>query len=261
MRGSPLTANMDTTLHKEIIMAFIKLVLSVIVVGMLYIRMIRRETPGPISKAQAAVPVALGIASVFLSFACVLGLAAFLGALGLTASALPAIPRSIWAAFVLAGFPEEITKLLMMLLTLCIFRKSVCNVYEYILIGAAVGFGFTIFEEFVYAAASIFDIVGRLVTIAGHMVFGVIMAKHLGLARHDNKPAEYAKAILIPICIHTLYDASTGTSYLLNSEGDANMAIGIVLSIAATAALCVYQIRVLLSVKKDAERYCGMRFE
>ena len=62
--------------------------------------------------------------------------------------------RSVIAAFISAGLPEEITKFLMILLTLRIFRGRVRNVYEYILAGAAVGFGFTLLEEFLYGSSA-----------------------------------------------------------------------------------------------------------
>lgn len=49
-------------------MAIIQLVLSAIICGILYVRMIRREVPEQIGKAQAITPVALGVVSLVLSF-------------------------------------------------------------------------------------------------------------------------------------------------------------------------------------------------
>jgi hypothetical protein len=44
-------------------MVLIHLVLSIIVLGFLYRRMIRQETPMQIGKAQAVVPIFLGVIS------------------------------------------------------------------------------------------------------------------------------------------------------------------------------------------------------
>ena len=50
-------------------MALVHLAISIIVLGFLYRRMIIRETPGQIGKAQAVVPVFLGVISLPISFA------------------------------------------------------------------------------------------------------------------------------------------------------------------------------------------------
>ena len=141
------------------------------------------------------------------------------------------------------------------------------HVYEYILIGAAVGFGFTLFEEFIYGSGSVVSTVARIVIIAGHMIFGMIMAKHLSLARYHkaagggSAAGEYVKAIAIPMLIHTLFDAFTANNYLLNGEDATVEVIGAVLGIVAMIALFVLQIRVLVSFKKNAKTYCEMTFE
>lgn len=50
------------------------------------------------------------------------------------------------------------------------FREKIKNVYEYVLIGAAVGFGFTLFEEFCYGFDQDITTLGRLFTVAAHMI-------------------------------------------------------------------------------------------
>jgi len=242
-------------------MAIIQLVVAGIVLGILYLRMIRREVPGPIGRAQAVVPVGLGVVSLVLSMGFFFAIAAVMGALGVSLGGLGDVPRSLAGAFFMAGLPEEAAKLLMMLLALRLFRASIRNVYEVILIGAAVGFGFTLFEEFAYGSDSVLLMVGRLVTVAGHMAFGMIMAKHLGLARLGrNRGGAYARAILIPIAIHTVFDALTGTNRLMLSADDNTAMIGTLLGLAGTIALFVLQLRVLLRFKKKTAEYCGMTF-
>ena len=245
-------------------MAIVQFVLALAVLGLLYSRMIKRETPGPISKAQAVLPVVFGVLSVPVSFMLFLTVGGIPLQSGITLDDLPAILRSIIASFVAAGLPEELAKLLFMLLTIRIFRARLRNVYEYILIGAGVGFGFTLLEEFFYGSQGLMAIL-RLLTVAAHMVFGMIMARHLGMAalrRAEGKggaPREYALAVAVPVAIHTLLDAFTATNRLLDSTGDAEQMFGLILGLAALAAMFVLQIRVIRRFKRNAEAYCGMR--
>lgn len=247
-------------------MPFVQLAIALIVLGILYSRMIRRETPDMIGKMQAVVPVILGAASVVLSFLLFLGIGFLLDKAGFSTKQLPALIRSVTAAFISAGLPEEITKFLMILLTLLIFRGRIRNVYEYILIGAAVGFGFTLLEEFFYGSDAGLTAIARLITVASHMVFGIIMARHLGLAKYNrikgsgSVAGEYALALLVPILLHTLYDAGTATNAFMNSGNEDEELIGIVIALAVTVALFILQIAVLVRLKRNTEKYCGMVF-
>ena len=94
----------------------------------------------------------LGVISVPVSFLLFLLLGTLLLDIGYSKNEVPMVVSSVVGAFFGAGFPEEIAKLLMIVITILIFRSKIRNVYEYILIGAAVGFGFTIFEEFLYGS-------------------------------------------------------------------------------------------------------------
>ena len=245
-------------------MPFVQLLIALIVLGILYSRMIRREIPSTIAKTQAVVPVILGAGSVVLSFLLFLGIGFALDKAGFSTKQLPALPHSVTAAFISAGLPEEITKFLMILLALLIFRSRIRNVYEYILIGAAVGFGFTLLEEFFYGSDAGLTAIARLITVASHMVFGIIMARHLGMAKYNrikgggSAAGEYALALIVPILLHTLYDAGTATNAFMNSGNEDEELIGIVIALAVTVALFVLQIAVLVRLKKDTEKYCGM---
>ena len=247
-------------------MAIIQLVLALIILGLLYIRMIRREIPGPISKPQAAVPVVLGVVSVPVSFLLVLIFGTLLLTIGYSKNDVPMVVSSIVGAFFGAGFPEEIAKLVMMAITILIFRSRIRNVYEYILIGAGVGFGFTLLEEFLYGSEGAFAIF-RLIDIAAHMVFGIIMAEHLGIARYNKiagkgpVSAEYIKAFAIPVLMHTALDACSGANAFLASKDDAMTLIGIVSGIAAVIVMFAVQIVVLKRLKEDAGKYSGMVFD
>ena len=132
------------------------------------------------------------------------------------------------------------------------------------LIGAAVGFGFTLFEEFLYGGGSA-SMISRLIVLAAHMVYGIMMAKHLGLAGYYRKNGQGSPvkecifAILIPVVIHTFYDAGTAQNKLLEgSEGE--QTIGLVLAVAAIVIMFAVQIAALVKFKKNTEKYCEMRF-
>lgn len=245
-------------------MAFIQLAISLVVLGVLYTKMIRREIPAPVSKAQVVVPVLLGAVSVYLSFMLFLAIAAGLTGIGADPSGFPAVPRSLYSAFCAAGLPEELTRMLMILLTMFIFRKRIKNAYEIMLVGAGAGFGFTLFEEFLYGSDSILIMVMRLATLAGHMTFGIIMAGYLARARTNKRRGggpvfgNYVKALLIPVCVHTLYDGFTASNRLLSSADETATVIGICLSVAALVALFILQLRVLAHFRKNTERYCNM---
>ncbi len=155
----------------------------------------------------------------------------------------------------------------MIWLSFLLFRSKINNVYDYILIGAAVGMGFTLFEEFIYGGESLAVGIGRLLVLGGHMSFNIIMAKHLGLAKFgklhggEDVASEYVKAFLIPILLHTVYDAATADNYLMKSSNDVVAVIGIIFAFVAILALFIFQIRVFQSVKIDAEKYCQMNFQ
>lgn len=247
-------------------MAIIQLILALIILGFIYRWMIRNEIPEPISKPQAAVPVVLGVLSVPVSFLIVLLFGTLLLKIGYSKTEVPMVVRSVVAAFFAAGLPEEIAKLVMIAITVLIFRSKIRNVYEYILIGAAVGLGFTLFEEFMYGSEGAMAIF-RMVDIAAHMIFDIIMAKHLGLARYNKitgkgpVTSEYIKALAFPVLIHTALDACSGTNAFLASEEDLMVLIGIISGIAAVTVMFVVQIVVLKRLKENAGKYSEMVFD
>ncbi len=247
-------------------MAIIQLVLALIILGILYRRMIRREIPDPIMKSQAAVPVVLGAISVPVSFLLFLLLGALLLDIGYAKNEVPMVVSSVVGALFGAGLPEEISKLVMMVITILVFRSKIRNVYEYILIGAGIGFGFTLLEEFLYGSEGIMAFF-RLIDVAAHMVFGIIMGKHLGIARYNKVTGkgpvtvEYIKAFLIPVLIHTALDACSGTNAFLSSKDDVMVLIGMVSGIAAIIIMFAVQIVVLKRLKNNVEKYSGMVFD
>ena len=246
-------------------MALISTIVSIVVLGIIYKRMIGWEVPEPIGRAQSIVPVILGVAALVISFLITLASATLLLAVGYVRDEQPMVVQSVMGAFFGAGLSEEVAKGLMILITVAIFRSRIRNVYEYVLIGAAVGFGFTIFEEFLYGSG-LAVILFRLVLITLHLLFSMIMAYYLGKARYQRQTGEgsatksYILAFLIPIVLHTVCDACTGTNKALYVADDATVVIGMIISFAATIAMFIFQIVVLRRVRRDAEKLSKMEF-
>ena len=244
-------------------MALIHLALSVIILGILYKRMIDREVPTRITRKQSIVPVVLGILSLLLSFLFFMAIGSVLLKIGFSGMNLPLTLRSVISAFIQAGLPEELAKMLMILLALYLFRSEIRNVYEYILIGAAVGFGFTIFEEVLYSSGAAAII--RLVNLPTHMVINMLMARHLGFAKFSritgkgSAAKEYVLAIAIPVLIHTCYDACTSNNRFLNGADEEMLLTGIILGMLAAVGMFVLQTIILVKMKKDTEKYCDMK--
>ena len=243
-------------------MAIIQLVLSAIVCGTLYIRMVRREVPERVGRAQAVSPVLLGVVALNLSLVCFIGLAYAITLAGINLKSMAPLPGSIVGAFLTASLPEELMKLLIILLTLRIFRSKIRNVYEVILVGAGVGLGFTLFEEFAYGGGGPNPL--RLFILAAHMVFGILMTTHLAQARYDKmmnqgSPAkEMLLAIVVPVLAHTLYDASNCTNRYLYSEDEHLLNIGLVIALIGLVIMFTVQVLVFVRLKKNTEKYCAM---
>ncbi len=239
-------------------MEILSMAVSVAVLGILYKRMLGREVPEPVTGAQAWVPVGLGVASTALSFLLFLGSALLLISAGYVREAHPLWVQSIVGACVAAGLPEELSKFLMILLSLLIFRKKVKNVYEYVLLGAAVGFGFTVFEEYLYGSEPA-SMIFRLFLIALHMLFSMTMAYFLGRAGYQRLSGEGSAAwscvlaFLVPVAMHTVYDACTAMNMYLRAEDDDTVLVGIIIGVLGTLVMFIFQIIALRRFKKSAE--------
>ena len=193
-------------------MEIIQLLLAAIILVTVYKKMLKWGDADSLSKKQKYAPIGLGILSVIISFLFVAGIALFsVNVLGFRLDGIEnQFLRAAVQAFTMAGLTEEIAKLLMIILSIKLF--SLKRIYEYTLIGAAVGIGFTIHEELLYGG-SIAGLL-RFITVAMHMVLGIIMGTNLGIGKYNianglSHKAAYLKAVLIPMIIHTLYDACT----------------------------------------------------
>ena len=244
-------------------MDYLVAVLTLLILAFLYWRMIKREIPDPIKPFQAILPFALGILSMIIYSPYILWFITNIAPKISIAEGIHPFFRGMFSAFLMAGFPEEVLKLIFILITLAVLRSKVRNVYEYILIGAAVGAGFTVAEEWLYADKfGITTLIMRTMSVAGHMSFNMVMAEYLGLSRvakltGKGSPVKYAiLAFVVPCLIHTLYDTcTTGNTFLLN---ESTQIIGAILGGAAYIFLVVFQISVLIRFKKKTKEFCEM---
>ena len=243
--------------------------LTIVILGFLYWRMIKRETPERIGAFQALLPIALGVVSMFIGTLATVLLAKSLGGMANMMAGNRGFGGSLLRSFLMAGVTEETAKLLMILLALVILKSRVKNVYEYVLISAAVGFGFAAAEEFYYgdfgaesSAADYVALVGRMISVPAHMTFNMVMGEFLGRARFNRltgkgSPAlDCVLAVLIPMGVHTLYDACT----VFNSKLMAGEMSGVLTALAGFAGLLIYELVVLIRFRKKTEKFCGMHF-
>ena len=254
--------------------SIISLILNLIILGILYKNMIAWEGDYRISRGQAMLPVILGLLSVPLSFVffLIIGLA-FKAVTGFVPTDGPALLASFNHALFSAALNEELAKLIITLIVLCIFRKKLRNVYEYMLIAVAVGFGFTLIEDFVYSAG-LTGLLMRLPNMTVHMMLGLAMGRHLGLARYNKVTGsgavikEYLLAYFVPVFCHTVFDFFAANK-LIHAGDDVEVAtaeiqrsiyIGVGMVLIAVIPVFIFQIYLFKRLKKNASNLVALSF-
>jgi len=244
----------------------LSLLITVLVCGILYYRMLKREIPKPIGWIQALVPVALGMATMEISG--FIGVKLFFAnaALMTSVSQMPALMGSIVSAFLAAGMPEEVIKFIAIILFAGIFKPRIKNVYEYILLGAAIGFGFTIMEEMAYSGddtgMEMVYMLLRKISVPAHMALNMLMGEFIGIAKYRkalNKGSLascYFIALFVPMLIHTLYDAFTALNRLVVNPD--SFVSGIILVLIGFIGFPVWIIYMLIRYKKKTGEFCSM---
>lgn len=255
-------------------MGFITSLIAFILCAFVYVRMIRREVPEQIGKAQAWVPVGAGLIAPIISTVIAVGLGMLTIKLhgdeitqsGVTMPVQQAqqetnvVLRSLIKSFRVAGFTEELVKLLLALLMVKIFKPK--NVYEYALAFIGVGFGFTALEEVLYGGGGLASL-SRLPGFAMHMVFAILMGVNLGLARyaklHGGSAGKHIfLGLFLPVLWHTLYDAATAFNAGLESTDENVQVAAVVIALIVTVASTVLQFVLLVRFKNNAVKYSEM---
>ena len=230
-----------------------------------YVRMVRRELPEPMAKRKALLPVLFGLAAPLFSTALVIGLGVLVKiTIGRPVSEMVSslVLRSVISAFLSAGFPEELVKLLLALLAVKIVKPR--SVYAYALLFAGVGFGFTALEEILYGGGNFMVALIRLPGFAMHMCFQLIMGAHLGLAKYRRASAlgGAGRHVLLGLCLpvlwHTVFDAVTISNAALQSENEDLQLVGIIIALAVVLVSVVLQFVLLSRFKKKSAEYSAL---
>ena len=246
---------------KTIILSIISALLALAICGLIYLRMIKREVPEPIGKLQAILPVIMGGICVLVSGPAGIGLLYAFKSIGVTGETMANLPAAFFTAFFMAGGVEELFKFLAIIITIAILKNKVKNVYEYIILGAAVGFGFTVVEDFTFGE-SIFVLLIRTPLMFTHMTLNMIMGEFIGRAKYNKQKGEgqtalyWAWGLIIPMALHTLYDAGTIFNYPAIRGGD--FVVGGILGGAAVLTNVFLLINVLVRAKKNAEKFSAL---
>jgi len=246
-------------------MGLITAVIATALCAIVYVRMYKREIPEPIGKKQALIPVALGVVAALLMMPVFLGVGLLIAAVvpGGIAGLVPSpFLRSLVNAFLMAGFTEELIKLLMFLIVVRVVKPK--NVYEYGLLCAGVGFGFTGLEDVFYGMMSPVSSITRAIFFAMHMVFGLLMGVELGLAKLSKHAGtgdsgkHTLLALALPVLWHTVFDASTSNNPGITATDERGQIAGIVVALVVCAISIALQFVVLIRFKRDTEKLCGM---
>ena len=255
-------------------MGFITSLIAFILCAFVYVRMIRREVPEQIGKAQAWVPVGAGLIAPIISTVIAVGLGMLTiklhgGEITQSGVTMPVqqaqqetnvVLRSLIKSFRVAGFTEELVKLLLALLMVKIFKPK--NVYEYALAFIGVGFGFTALEEVLYGGGGLASL-SRLPGFAMHMVFAILMGVNLGLARyaklHGGSAGKHIfLGLFLPVLWHTLYDAATAFNAGIDATDENVQVAAVVIALIVTVASTVLQFVLLVRFKNNAVKYSEM---
>ncbi len=233
--------------------------------AIVYILMYRWEVPEPMEFKKAVVPPVVGFFTPVLSTLLLVGIGLLLKTMlgGSLKELIPSLlPRSLVSAFLLAGFTEEIVKFLLFLIIIKFLKPK--NVYEYGMLCAGIGFGFTALEEILYGGNNIVIATMRMPFFAMHMLFGLIMGIFLGLAAYSKKDGwndsgKYTfLALFLPVLWHTLFDAATTTNAAL-SEGDHHTRMmGGAIAIVMLVISIILQFVLLYLFRKKRNRLCSM---
>lgn len=253
------------------ILVYVPPILSIGLCIFFFIRAYKREVPKPMKPwYRIAIPVALGLVAPWLSTALAIlfnaGAKKLFGVMimQLTPSAFA---NSFLGAFFLAGFAEEFVKLILILIAVKTVKPA--KVYEYVLIGMAVGLGFIIMEEYLYADPSgeggVVLALVRLPLFAMHMVLNAIMGLGLGMHKYCKQAGRpgaerwLALGLILPVLWHTLYDSATVKSPLILAPNDpAVQTVALVYAGVMMVGSIVLQFTILWQIKKNTERSCAL---
>ena len=126
-----------------------------------------------------------------------------------------AVLHGIYEGFVVAGFSEELCKLLVFMLF--IWRSRHFNEYfDGIVYAVYVGLGFAclenvgyVFQSGLFQESLVTGVTRALLSVPAHFLFAVAMGYYLSKAKFDvaNRASSFLKALFYPLLLHGTFDA------------------------------------------------------
>ncbi len=121
-----------------------------------------------------------------------------------------AFGKSFFDAFFQAGFPEELSKLII-LYWIVWKHKDFDQHFDGIIYAVFVSMGFALIENlmYVYEGGLNVALLRAVLAVPGHGFFGVAMGYYFSLAKFHTGPKKnefMAKCLLVPAILHGLYD-------------------------------------------------------
>ena len=141
------------------------------------------------------------------------------------------------------------------------------------LIAGAVGFGFTLIEDFVYSAG-LTGLLMRLPNMTVHMMLGLAMGRHLGLARYNKVTGsgsvlkEYLLAYFVPVFCHTVFDFFAANMLIhagdnvetMTPEIERTVYIGAAMVLIIVIPIFIFQFYLFRRLKRNAANLVALSF-
>lgn len=104
------------------------------------------------------------------------------------------------------GIVEELSRFLF--LRIAAWKKPFAKTWmDLVICGGIVGTGFQLLEDLMYSSGGLLLSVMRAL-MPFHFLYGVLMGYFAGKAAATGKKSNYILSILVPVALHTLFDAS-----------------------------------------------------
>ena len=175
-----------------------------------------------------------------------------------SAEALP-VTNGVYTGYVVAGFSEELCKLLLLLLV--IWKSPHFDEYfDGIVYAAYLSLGFACVENIGYVLEGNDQLMTALfrgvLAVPAHFLFAVTMGYYVSLAKFDpsNRARHFLHALLYPLLMHGTYDALLMVSDNMGGDDTTNAVICVILFV----IFIVFDIKLwrwgLKRIKKMQER-------
>ena len=181
------------------------------------------------------------------------------------------VAGGLFTGYVVAGFSEELCKLLLLLWV--VWKSPHFDEYfDGIVYAVFLSLGFACVENimYVFSAAEepiIIALTRGLLAVPAHFLFAVIMGYHLALAKFDlpNRRTHLWHALLYPVLLHGTYDALLMVNDGLTKGGDNEVTVGTAVAGALIVVFLVFDVLMwhwgIKRIKRMQERSKEQNFD